>query len=453
MNAEVGPLRLDTLPKTVEELAGQVPRTAVQLLRISMNPQAPAFQVPGEVLVLGELRFRWRLYLAKKGERVVFFFFRKQAPVRVVLDTDITFAIRPAPRTEAAPPARLDRVDFRVVLPPFVTAQPSERKVKELGPPGANPQNTVVLALGPGTGDVLAVKDPEKGAHGAQLRCTHAGTEVILRGADGKWRLGPFLSFIEAIRSWVGRDFEDGETVPLDLYGQDGVSEPRRILNLLALSYVRACHVLGTARLEVPPILGSLMTDYGVSGYRARILLRLKADGMLASEDRDDPFQLMMTARLWTTDGRVEAKVAVGPPDFIVSGPLHGAFLDALADGDVLHDLEEQNVGLSQAQTGCLLRRHRDKASVFRVKREQTRDTDIVVLQGVWEGRHRMLVLRGAFEVYAKEDPPRVVPKRGSIGVLFHGDPNPDSFGFDDGFVTYFLRLIAAVKDWVGVLG
>jgi hypothetical protein len=70
----------------------------------------------------------------------------------------------------------------------------------------------------------------------------------------------------------------------------------------------------------------------------------------------------------------------------------------------------------------------------------------------VLAGRRFLWVLRGRFTVDAKADPPQVnlVPQH--LERLFSGSSTSESCGLDDDTVRYFLRLVTALRNWIGVM-
>jgi hypothetical protein len=256
---------------------------------------------------------------------------------------------------------------------------------------------------------------------------------------------------MDSIREWISKGFEQGEEDVLEMPNKDIESEPKNILRLIVAAYISAVTGIQSKPPRLKPILEPLATKYGILDYQSRVLLRLKKDGKLASEDSDDPFQLLMKIQLFSNKSRVKARVAIGPPDFIISGRLHEAFISSLHEESALKELEVV-FDETKNEIRDYLAIFGSQSSIFRVKRQRQCDTDVLVLPGVLSGKKTVSILRGRFEVYAAPDPPRVKLINNSIEKIFMGLPDQTSRGLDDHTVEYFLRLVVAIKDWISVL-
>ncbi len=201
-------------------------------------------------------------------------------------------------------------------------------------------------------------------------------------------------------------------------------------------------------------LLGELQTDYGISDYESQIVLRLDKDGQLAmGDDKNDLFQLLM----WVTLGRygqeTMARISIGPPDFLVSGALHKAFLKTLTDtdGKLLKKLANE-LGMENESAREFLLANGPQSSIFRIKRKTTtEDTNMFVIQVKQAGTPELLILRAEFTIKSLKDPPEVTYE-GGFKILCPDTPTYKGIGLDDDDVKYFLRLLNAIKNWLGVL-
>jgi hypothetical protein len=73
-------------------------------------------------------------------------------------------------------------------------------------------------------------------------------------------------------------------------------------------------------------------------GFRGEIVLRLKKDGTLAEKDSGDAFRLRLSAAAEEEAVPPAMNVSLGPPDFLVSGDLHGKLV-AVLQGDAMSHL------------------------------------------------------------------------------------------------------------------
>jgi len=458
--AEDETYRLEALSGTAAALARAVPHASAELVVASagalVDPRRPA----GATFVLRDSRVRLQLYLARKRTRLHLIFSRPAWPNRVVFNTRLSFQVTPT-LAEPAGALRADEVGYRLVLPRFVIARPTPHQLDTLAPPGATRRNTVLMAIGPEGRDVLAVKDPDPKRCKAEWRYTLRGVPSPGAELHGHWPLGPFLALTEAIRSWVSSGCEGGDERPMGAPHSDERSEPRRLLYQIVKAYCAAATAVGRTSNKGPRLRGflePLAVAYGLGSYEADVVLRLMPDGSLARDEADDLFQLLLRVRVGQEAGRAKAHVAIGPPDFLVSGEMHRAFLDALARDRAVAELRRKLARLDKRlapSDGAVRRFLADfgpSASVFRTTRAPGTDTDMVLIPGAVGGRRVLVVFHARFVVDVEDEEQPVTLDGGSVRALYAGAPDPDALAFDREVVRYFLRLIVAVRNWIGVL-
>ncbi|MFC1822084.1 hypothetical protein ACFL9T_05205 [Thermodesulfobacteriota bacterium] len=441
--------QIERLPEETKALAQGVRKAAGELLKTSIERlMMPTWPI-GECMVLRDVKFWWNFYMAKEGDEVVFFFFQKDRPVRIILDATVSFRAVPIASVEEPIPIDSSQISYRIVLPPFVIAKPSPRQMTELAPEGATAENTILFQVGSGWQNVLAIKDAEQGVSGGKI--SYIGETENNQGPSQTWRVIPFLALIDSIRSWISAGFDRGEEELLEMLDVANESDPKRILRLVVQAYISAVNSIQSNPPKVTSLLEPLVTNYGISGYQAKVLLRLKPNGELAIDDEDDPFQLLMHISLSPEKISVKARVTIGPPDFIISGPLHEAFISSLQEESALEEIGRL-LGYSKDEIKDYLSRVGTRSSIFRTKRERRSDTDILVFPGMLSGRITLSILRGRFEVHAADDPPRVRLIKNSMKLLFAGVPSSTSRGLDNDTIKYFLRFVVAIKHWIEVL-
>lgn len=441
--------RLRDLPDDMEALVCSVPTAARRLLKASSEPLLIPKEPPGQWLLLRRADFSWKLYLARHKKEVVFFFFREDSPAEVVLDTTVSLSVQAVIRAQEPAPFDESQIQYYVVVPPFVIRRPTPKQLADLAPDGATALDTVLFQVGPDREDVLAITDANSGTDRVKLR--YRGGPEELRTPAGTWRLEPFLGLIRAIRSWVSGGFDQGQYVPMVIANDNVKSMPRSMLRLLTEAYISAQYGARPEPAPLSAILQPLQSDYEISDYQAKVLLRLTPDGEIAREHSDDPFQLLMNVVLTSEATHVRARVSVGPPDFVISGPLHQAFVESLREEKALDELSSL-LSATKAEIKDSLSTSGEQCSIFRTKREEDYDTDIIVLPGMKSGKRTLSVVRGKFEVKAKKSPPVVTVKQDSLKKLFSGPLTTDARGVDDDMVEYFLRLVKALRNWIGVM-
>lgn len=405
------------------------------------------------ILLLREARVRTRFFLAAREHDVVFFFFRKDAPQRVVLDATIAFRI--APSAFAAAPLRMlpEGIEHHAVLPPFIVpGSAPEAFAQELG---VGPGEVFLLSL---PGGVLAVARPESRdkARAGWLATGESGIARLQLDASDATTIAVFLSLTRTIGEWVSAGFEHGREVLFDTAAIAGQSPViHEIFHRVCESWTEAYNEASVGA-EPPP--EGLAPAYSVEDYLATVQLRLRPDGMLAHDDDEDPFQLLLTMSISVVNGVPRSRVGIGPPDFLVSGPLFSSFLVALTSEEALDDATEL-LGIDNDEDRTRLRTFLlaalPKALVFRVKRKardgSDRDSDLVVSAEQWNGVAATLVICADFDVRGEPDV-QVQYVRGAQKVVFSSLPLKKRVEPDSDLIRYCLRLLASLRNWIEAL-
>jgi hypothetical protein len=441
------------LPARISSLAKAFSHAASALAVRFIDRMVESDAIPWPLFSLKAARFSWRLYLVNVESHVVFFFMPPSLQdERLVLDADISFRVATASHTHEPERIMAEAIRRRIVLPDFIKPQPSSAEIEEFAPAkeGATQKNAMFLTLGPQRRNFLVVMNPDN-EEKAQFRYSPAGMPGSIEPHDGKWPLEPFLDLIETIGSWVKGGFEIGPDMVLEVESLGDRSEVRRILFTIIEAYSEAVNGVRMDRPAPDLLVSALAGRYDVSDFQARVLLRLKPDGTLASENKDDPFQLMMLVRMIEEGENLKARVAVGPPDFLVSGVLYQAFLEELRRKEALEEIA-QNLALPVEEVGLLLRVFGKSGVIFRTKREGILDTDVLVLPKSASGSRATLMILGRFTVETTKDPPRVTLEAGSIRNLLVPGQDPETPFIEFEAVRYFLRLLCCIRMWIGVL-
>jgi hypothetical protein len=362
-------------------------------------------------------------------------------------------------RIDQPTPITAESISKRIVLPPFIKTQPSKQELEKFAPLEATRENTLFLTIGPQRQNLLAVMNPEK--HNLvgitdphwwpKLRYSPSGVPGAIESQNGNWFLKPFLDLTETLRSWVKDGFDVGLDMTFDVDSLGYQSDVRHILKTIIKAYSDAFSQVRMGGRSQSKLLLALAGGYEVLDFQARVVLRLRPDGSIANDNNQDPFQLLMLVRMIQEQEKMKARIAIGPPDFLVSGALYAAFLEALQQREALAEIVKL-LHSSPEEVRSLLRTFAKFGVIFRIKREDDGDTDILVLPGVDSGKSAALMLRGKFVVDAAKDPPRVELKKDTIRNLLFNEPNRESPSVDLEAVRYFLRLLDNIKRWIGVL-
>jgi hypothetical protein len=442
------------LPETYRSLAESFRQGGLAIARADVPSLVQSQLVAPPMLLLREAVIRTRFYIAARADKMIFFFVRREGAERVVLDASIEFRLTPNEFT--SPPLTMlpEAIAHFAVPPPFLVLEPSAADRQEfsfaLGVPA---DRVLVLELRAGT---LAVFKPESGRDARiawRLRGANAFSRLDLDSA-GEEAAEVFVSLARTVGQWVGRGFEDGREVPLDI---TAVATRAPVLHEIFHSI---CDAWARAYNETAASSGEFLPGYEVQDYRGSILLRLKPDGAVARNDDDDPFQLLLTIRIRTQDGVPRSRIAVGPPDFLAAGALRDSFLVALNGPGAFDELAAQlnthdNDGQLRLRSFVLAAF--PSALVFRVKRMTSdggadRDTDAIIYSGAIEGREASLAVRADFIVSGGAAGRRVEYVPGTQEVLYSNLPVGSTVRPKRDLTRYGLRLLASMENWIGVL-
>lgn len=401
-----------------------------------------------EVNYLGAARISLRLFFAKSGTTTIFFIFHKDTGTWVMLEAVVALALRAASEAEPAPVLTLGDIRRLIKVPAFLWVEVTEDEAASFGPPEATRLNTVFFRLGDGGRDVLAVKNPESGKK-ATLRYSPGGTQGRVEPVKGRYSLRPFLDMTLTLRDWLAQ--EKPAFLTLESAGPPAdEATVHRILTTLLQAYVDSNNALAPTGVpdDTPP---PLRQSYRISSYDVTLKMRLKADGTLAQKEEEEAFQLAADVKLAEEPTRTAA-VTLGPPDFLVSGPLYDAFFGELETPLAV----EAIAGAMHINAGFLrpfFASARPASAIFRVNRGPDNDRDILVLPGQLFGEPTTVIVEAEFLVNAKKEPPSVelVNAAPRVVTLKGGDPGDSDVNYD--YAEYFLLLARTIWLWVRALG
>jgi len=438
------PLSIERFPEAAAAAARTVVEGNLELAVASMDRVLRGGR-GREIFLLRRADFEWQFNLARQGEHVVFFFVRRDSPVEVVLDATVSFSFEPLPPDSPRPPS--GDTSYRWVVPPFMRWAVTPAEVGMWGPDGASAEDTIFLGLGPSGERVLAARFPG-GRDLPQLAYAASGRKITFDARPGSWPLGAVLDVVAAMRAWSAADPERGTEVPF-IASHAATSDVVRIVTALAEGWIAADQGgrISAGNREAGILV--LALDYGIGHLSARVALRLGADGRLAMSHEADALQLALRVRVARRDPLVVATAAISPPDFLASGVLHEAF-GTLVRSDTFAGPLRAALGNAQAPAADLaafLGSATSRWVAFRVARRASHDTDVVVWQGAWGARPRLLVLRvdvvvevGAAEPVRLASDPRLRARLLEVDV--------ETIDMLEDEASYFARLLREIYRW-----
>jgi hypothetical protein len=443
------------LPEAVRAITAELVQTQHRVGRASVHQLMLHDEGVPVVRYFGRTRLTSLFLLSAESKSVIRLVSREKAVDRPLLRARVLLELAPASSLEqTGKPAR--RLSFSIVRPSFVLRDGAgERDGRALGSDGDD--EMLVLAVGPGANGRLAVVFP--GGRRPEPRFFYSaapGDDYVLIERDPEtktWPLRPFSDLFVAVLAFVraGFDANDDEPVPALSIGPPG-THLRTIVDTVTRSFVSLRETLSVAQKRPEPGL----PVFDLEAFLVDVLLRTTKNGDIARDDDDNPFHLLLQFRWQVRPSSDQIRVAIGPPDFLVSGELLDAF-GMLFRGDAFAEQIRQVLTdkgwAPQRIRGFLddlIRALKARTcSVFRVNRKREVDTDIVVVPPGAEGHG--WIFAADFEL-SKSGPhtPRVVRLDGDVRLLHEGDTGTRRVG--ELFVEYLSWLCAELHQWTKVL-
>ena len=205
---------------------------------------------------------------------------------------------------------------------------------------------------------------------------------------------------------------------------------------------------------QIHPELGG---GYRLSSMRARLLVQLDQNGELLS-DLDDPnwHQIDIEIQITPAKGGHEIRIAIHPPDILVSGTYHRTFLAAIRTKktrEKLYDKLKDTLPITSTAFQSYLNDpvHDQRAVFARIDRD---DIDLVLLEGPLEGQTVRLLYQIKFEV---TDYPEVEVTKVSDILLLGNQIGTNewtgTFSKSASARLYFERFIRILHIWqAGIL-
>lgn len=442
------------LPEAVRAITAELVQTQRRVGRASVHQLMLHDEGVPVVRYVGRTRLTSLFLLSAESKSVIRLVSREKARDRPLLRARVSLELTPASFLQQSETSAR-RLSFSIVRPSFVVRDGAgERGGQELQ---SDDDEMLVLAVGPNALGRLAVVFP--GGRRPEPRFFYSAAPsdayaLIERDAETKtWPLRPFSDLFIAVLAFVraGFDADDDEPVPALTIGPPD-THLRTIVDTVTRSFVSLREIISTGQTRPEPGL----PVFDLEKFLVEVLLRTTKDGDIAHRDGDNPFHLLLQFKWQVLPSADRIRVAIGPPDFLVSGELLDAFC-TLFRSDTF--AEQMHLVLAEQEWAPKrIRGFRDDllqalgagtCSVFRVNRKREIDTDIVVVRPASQ-RHGW-IFAADFKL-SKPGPhaPRVVRLDGDIRLLHEGDTGTQRVG--DLFVEYLTWLCAELHQWTKVL-
>jgi hypothetical protein len=450
---------LEDLPFATAELGRATIRSSRKLIADSVA-RAPLVKTTRELVALRSAQLKLRLFLSRQGEEVIFFFFRRQLKEVRPLVADLCVRLQAAPddgRAASAPRqgpqpaaessgAGKEECRYRLRVPPFLCLHPTDDELRRYAPPGTTRENGVLFRIGPDRSHVLGIRNPESG-----LRAAVVFTESEPR-LLAQLLVQPFLELCEELRSFT----EDSEpAAEVDFLPP---TDPAQMTDADATLYwfVEAfrsieCAIKSEEAQPLPAEVALCMPRYAAEDYSAELALCLDKDGRFVPPKEEHPVSLRLRLTVAREGGVLTARLLLLPPDFLIAGALFSSFLEALRSALPEKEKLFAALGTDESDWTAFIDGAADSAVVFRTGTEakSDTDTDAVVLSGMLSGAACTLVLLTEAQVGSACSSPTV--KLQKIELCYDSRRSAEQI-LPGKTAEYFLRLCAAMKDWLKIV-
>ena len=384
---------LEELPQAARALMHATFSAGRELVASSVANFSAESGAPNGFLAIRTAAVNLRLYLIRQGERIIFFFAKRQLPDTRIIEANLRIALRAIEDDGLSMPPANDACSYRLLIPPF-------------------------LALRPGAGAL---------------------------------RFAAILPFIDSLRSWLDGK-RDGSEVSLTLPPRgEQMNNVHLTLRYLVEGYLLSeLEMLMARAAQVEPPLHLITPFYAVDSYTADVALCVDRQGRFAAPDEANPIALNLQLRVAREGGVLFAHLALMPPDFLIAGALRDSFLDALRDdSQTTSDVRKALHMTTSTDFSDFLRSARSRAVVFRTEHAPQADTDVVFLPGNWLGSPRTLILISEVTVRDATSSPQVGLRR--VSLAFDSLRDAEQL-LDKKTAGYFARLEASLHDWLSLL-
>jgi hypothetical protein len=227
--------------------------------------------------------------------------------------------------------------------------------------------------------------------------------------ASQSWPVSIGVDLLETLAAW-NRTGKTGAPQPYNI-------SDTNILGNLLQEIVKGHHLIADELTEKPSDKNLISDDrqlskihpeigggYRLSSMQARLLIQLDQNGEVLSDFEDlNWHQIDIEIRITPMGGGYEIRLAIHPPDILVSGPYHRTFLSAIRNKKTRERLHDQVKGTlpitAEAFRDYLNDPVHDQDAVF--ARIDRNDLDLVLLKGTIEGQTVQLLYEIRFKVSA----------------------------------------------------
>jgi hypothetical protein len=433
---------LSELPETVAEFGRAVRIARARLIEKSAFDQAAGDRLLPAVQTIAGSSFDWRLFLQRRQDRTVFFFFHKPGDTKVVLDARLKVRVVAEARFGDAP-APAPPTELVLVHPPVLLHRPTPEDWRRATGAPTRPRAGLIFRVGrEGRGRVAMTR-----VHGKEPRLFHDGREVKKIPRTRFWPFAALREVADALGGWVSGGADRGveEVLLGPRLGAPG-SDATEVVVRLVEAHDR---VRESLRRDGPAPMG----DLGLAEFDSSVLLRLDPNGDLAKsyDDEDEYITLKLAVGLTPARDRSRLRIRIAIPDYLVSGELRTAFREALKEPPAIADLRELLPGAKpsvNAVKAFVDSAFAGRSLVFRCRRQRDHDVEMLLLRGDLRGRPAVVVFRGKFRVRPRNEKDKVVYLEGSLKRLTGDEGGFSPTTVRRSFANHLFRVARNLFDW-----
>jgi hypothetical protein len=388
---------------------------------------------------LQKVRFSWRIQFVKNETETFLFFIEIPLGKWVMLNATASIGILGAWSLEPADQLTPENVRRLARFPTFLKVNPSDDFANTYKPPGADTSQTIFFTLGADGRNILAVTNPDQGKK-ALLRYSPNGVPGV--PPKKGYPLAAFVDLSWTLRDWLASGLPLASSVAVREPGAQQ-TPAQQVLTRFVEAYAQCSNVLraGGSPLSADASAPQpLQQRFRVADYSVSMSIALAKDGSIAERSQDETSRLEVSLSAVSGNPTV-ATVALGAPDFIVSGLLYGQIFDAL--GNFLQ--VKRLASLLRKDPAVLISfcaSARPHSAIFKMGKDHGSDQLLLVLSGEMQGFPELMVVRANFD--------------GIFGDFldaweFAGDPSTTIVDYGQ-TGQWFFPLISKIRFWMNEL-
>lgn len=438
MSPVEGSTPIGELADRLKAMTAGIPSTARFVTAASVDRWLPDYYLP-YVLNLVAVRFSWRIRFVKdESETLVIWQINPSQWVML----DATAAISVLGTWDLAPVGELssDLILRSAKFPPFVLVHPSDAFAELYKPQGASTSATIFFNL---DGNILSVTNAD---HDDKALLRYSPKGVPGNTSKHKYPVAAFLDLIWMFRDWMASGQPLAPAIALPGPATNDTAAHQALTQFLQ-AYLACSNVLMAEAHSANP--RPLSQRFCLADYNVMLAIALKKDGTPAEREENDycHLQVALSAQPVTPP---EVSVALGAPDFVVSGALYDEFFRVFDTNPNAIVLLAEALRLSASEVSDQLRQFvraaQSRSAIFRVERGDgyVRFAMILAPPDVSE----ILFVVADFDGNFGDNPSFEVQNIGS-DTQFLDDPSV-TIGHD--IAQYFLPLVAVTQFWTTTL-